>query len=55
VVPTVLVRGVDQGFAEVGDLGGTESVVLSIVPEPATFALLMIGGLATLRRRRKMA
>ena len=46
----LLYAGEAAGFAAVGDLGGTH--VVTLVPEPATLALLVIGGLATLRRRR---
>ncbi len=51
-VPGVLVQGVGAGFAVPTDLGGSESVVFTIVPEPATLVLSMVGGLASLRRRR---
>lgn len=45
-------RGVAAGFAAVEGLGNT-SASLTIVPEPATLALLAAGGLVGLRRRRQ--
>jgi len=34
-------------------IGGSESEILLLIPEPATLSLLALGGLAVLRRRRK--
>jgi len=46
----LLYAGSEAFFEAVPDLGGTH--VVNLVPEPATLALLVIGGLVTLRRRR---
>lgn len=50
VEDNLLFHGEAGGFAAVLELGGTN--VVTLVPEPATLALMVIGGLATLRRRR---
>jgi len=43
---------VNQGFVNV-DMGGTHTQVLNVVPEPATLALLVLGGGLTVLRRRR--
>jgi hypothetical protein len=49
--PGQLALGAGSGFIE-PPLGGTNSAMFTIVPEPATLGLLGIGGLMFLRRRR---
>lgn len=46
----LLVEG--NNFGQITDLGGSEVQEFRLVPEPATMALLMLGGLTVLRRRR---
>jgi hypothetical protein len=46
--------GINQGWGfDAGNEYWVDNVMLEVVPEPATMALLGLGGLAVLRRRRK--